>query len=153
MDANKTSSSSLKRKKDEFIEVAKQVNTFFNEEGVNLRFDGYIKTLNQYLSCNEFDLDTLNTLVCDLNLWADYFGELEGVVENLKLRYENKYLYLKAFPYIPKIEQELNVVKYKIDRTKLFLKHVKIQRNLFNRLHYHCFKMYNDACEHFLYRY
>lgn len=153
MESNKTSSSSLKRKKDEFIEVAKQVNTFFNEEGINLRFDGYIKTLNQYVNCSEFDLDTLNSLVCDLNLWADYFGELEGIVENLKLRYENKHLYLKAFPYIPKIEQEINLVKYKIDRTKLFLKHVKIQRNLFNRLHYHCFKMYNDACEHFLYRY
>lgn len=153
MSSNKTPSKSLNKKKDEFIDVAQQVNPFFNEEGVDLNFKGYIQTLNEYVRCNESDLETLDALTCDLILWSEYFGELEGVVENLKLKYENKDLYLKAFANIPKIEKELALNKYKIDRTKLFLKHVKIQKNLFNRLHYHCFKMYNDACEHYLYRY
>lgn len=153
MSSSKTPSKSINRKKDEFIDVAQQVNPFFNEEGVNLNFNGYIKTLNEYVNCTEYDLETLDTLICDLNLWGEYFGELESVVENLKLRYENKSLYLKGFANVPKIEKELALNKYKVDKTKLFLKHIKIQKNLFNRLHYHCFRMYNEACEHYLYRY
>lgn len=153
MNSNKTTSNSINRKKQEFVNVAGEVNPFFNEEGVNLNFNGYIKTLNEYLTCTETNLDTLDQLTTDLNLWSQYFGELEAIVELLKLRYENKQLYLKAFSKTPQIDKELNLNKYKIDKTKLFLKHVKIQRNLFHRLHYHCSKMYNEACEHYLYLY
>lgn len=151
--SNTMSSKSINRKKDEFVDVASQVNPFFKDEGIPLNFKGYIRTLNEYVRCDEYDLETLDKLTCDLNLWGLYFGELESVVENLKLRYENKELYLKAFANTPKTEKELNLNKYKLNKTKLFLKHLKIQKNLFSRLHYHCLKMYNEACEHYVYRY
>lgn len=152
MDAKKKNIKSLNRKKDEFISVASEVGSFFKEEDITLDFTGYLSTLKEYVRCSEFDVDTLDILVRDLNLWGQYFGDLFSLVTSIKLKYENKKTYLEAFPPSLKTDRELALSKYKVKRTKLFLKHIRIQQNMFQRLHYHCSKMLNEACEHYTYR-
>ena len=149
----KPSIKSISKKKQEFIDVAKQVSPFFQEEGVYLNFKGYLLTINQYVQCRQNDIKTLNNLILDLILWSNFFGELESIVLNLKLKFENKQSYLLSFSLIPKVEKELMLNKHKLEQTKLFLKHIKIQKSLFEQLHYHCFSMYNESIENYVYRY
>lgn len=140
-----------------FIEMAKRINIYLKEEGLYLTFEGYTETINEYLSMIETDLESLSNLSYDLNLWSNYFGELEGFIEIRMLKFENKYLYLEGFfdKRLPnlEIENQIKDTKKIYSHFKLFLKHVINQRKMFEKAHKHCLKEYDKSLNNLLYKY
>lgn len=143
----------VKKYKTDFVEIAVIANPIFNKENLTLSFDGYSDTLVDYLNCPDYDVDKLEVLIGDLNAWGCYMGDLKALTEQLQLKYENKKMYIQAFPKIPANENNIKIINAQIVILKLFFKHLNIQCKMFNSLSKHCTRMYNSACENLLYRY
>ena len=143
---------SIERKKVAFIDVAIKSKYIFDKEGIPLTFEGYKDVICQYLQCNENDFETLFTLIRDVNLWIKYMGEIESLTLNLQLKYSNMISYLKAFNLTPEVQIKLENIILDFNNIKTMYKHLKIQRKMFERIHYHCSNMYKEALEQLLYR-
>lgn len=142
----------VKKYKSEFIEVVVIANPILKKENITLTFDGYTHTIVDYLNCPDYDIDRLEVLIGDLNGWSCYMGDLKALTEQIQLKYENKKMYIQAFPKIPANEDSIKVLTSQIVILKLFIKHLNIQWKMFDSLSKHCFNMYNSACANLLYR-
>lgn len=140
-----------------FIEMAKVINVYLKEEKLSLNFLGYTETIKEYLSMSNIDFDKLGSLTLELNLWSDYFGQLQGLIELKMLKYENKTLYFQSFydKKVPneKLENQIRDIKKRFAHFKLFLKHIETQRKMFEQAHKHCLKGYTEALSNLLYKY
>lgn len=145
------------RNRLKFMEMAKAINSYLKEEGLCLNFKGYTETIREYLSMINTDIELLSTLSYDLNLWANYFGELEGFIEMKMLKLENKYLYLECFfnkkQTNIELEKQLNETKMKYKHFKLFLKHIINQKKMFEKAYKHCLWEYDKSLNNLLYKY
>ena len=146
------SKKSLERKRIEFEDIVMKTLKLFKEEGIPLNFKGYKETLRDYANLSESDLTSIEIIRREVNLWIDYFGDLESLVQSVYLKYMNKKLYLKAFTITPKTEQLLKELDINLQLIKMLHKHLKIQKSMFNRIYYHCNKMFDEACEFYTYR-
>ena len=149
---NTTNKDKIKKYKDDFVTMAHRSKTILEEEDVVLTFKGYSDTIVQYLNCDEFDITGLEKIIKDLNLWYQYFGDLEALVENLFLKRENMKIYADAFIKTPKNIEITKKKEKEVIILKMFLKHLKIQKKMFSGFSSHCYDMYNSACESFKYR-
>ncbi|HBG8471036.1 TPA: hypothetical protein KRH38_003384 [Clostridioides difficile] len=136
-------SKKILRRQLEFIEISKKVGKLFKDRNISLSFEGYKTTLEEYLSCNEYDLENLYHLIIDSNLWSHYFGDLIGLTDNIYSEKISKSFFLEM-EHITK-KEEIKDLKIEINLFKVFLKRLKIQKKMFDRIHYHCSKMYMDA--------
>ena len=143
----------IKAYKTDFIDIAKLVKPIFDEAKIKLNFAGYIDTIVEYLNCQETNIDILERLIGELNMWGSYMGEIKAVTESLQLSLENKKFYIQAFPKKPKYDTMIKDLSLKSYRLKLFFKHLNIQQRMFSDLSFHCSNMYNKACESLTYRY
>lgn len=140
-----------------FTEMAKVINLYIKEEGFSLTFLGYTDTIVEYLEMSNTDFERLGELALELNLWSDYFGQLQGFIEMRMLKQENKMLYLEAF-YNKKtpnedLEKQIKEAKKRFAHFKLFLKHIETQRKMFEQAHKHCLRAYTEALGNLLYKY
>lgn len=140
-------------KRDYFINTALSVNNIFIEENITLTFSNYKKTISEYISSDESDILTLENLIVDLNLWFQYFSDLEGLVQTLYLKKQNMKSYVDAFPKTPKNQVKSTEISSQIIKIKMFLKQVKIQKKMFSNMSFCCLNMYNKAYENYSYRY
>lgn len=150
---NGLTKSEVKSTRDIFVKSALSVKNIFLNEKVSLTFNNYNNTLIEYISSNESDIETLNNLITDLNLWFSYFADLEGLTKSIFLKKQNMKSYVDSFPKTPKNQLKSQELSSEIIRLKLFLKQVVIQKRMFSNMSFHCLDMYNKACEHYLYRY
>lgn len=140
-----------------FIEMAKQINNYLKEENLSLTFGGYTETLRDYLNITNCDLDGLENLSYDLNLWSNYFADLEGFIELRTLKCENKLLYLQGFKeknvINAKLDKEITKTKEQYKHFKLFQKHIITQKKMFIGAYRHCIREYGEALENILYKF
>ena len=139
--------------RDTFVNSALSVKAIFLNENIPLTFFKYKETLIEYIKSSESDIETIQNLIIDLNLWFGYFSDLEGITQSLFLKKQNMKFYIDAFPKTPKNQAKSKEISSEIIRLKLFLKQIKIQKKMFSNMSNHCLEMYNSACEHYLYRY
>lgn len=149
---SRTDKNKIKKYKDDFVTMAHRSKAILEEEGVTLTFKGYSDTIVQYLNCDEFDITGLENMMKDLNLWCQYFGDLEALVENLFLKRDNMRMYADAFIKTPKNIEITKQKEKEVIILKMFLRHLKIQKKMFGGFSSHCYDMYNSACESFKYR-
>lgn len=145
------------RNRLKFNELAKGINLYLKEENLNLDLGGYTVTIQSYLKVNDNDLFSLSELIKDLNLWANFIGELEAFIQYIYLRLDNKLKYLNGFFYMnikdKDLLQQINDTKIKVDHFKLFSEHLKTQKNMFITAHINCLKAYDEAMKTLIYRY
>ncbi|HCL4480249.1 TPA: hypothetical protein N2D99_002337 [Clostridium botulinum] len=147
----------IKSNRLRFIQMAKQINAYLKEEKLNLNFEGYTETLRDYLKITNCDLLGLENLTYDLNLWSNYFGDLEGFIELQTLKFENKLLYLQGFVnkkvIDTNLDKEISKAKKQYKHFKLFQKHIVTQKKMFINAYRHCTREYIEALESILYKY
>lgn len=146
-------SKKIETKRDKFITSALSVKDIFLKEKVTLTFNNYKKTISEFLELDNLSLDSTYSLIIDLNLWYQYFSELEGLSESILLKKQNMKLYLLAFPATPKNVENLNRLNSEIFKIKHFMKQLKIQRKLFNNISWIASENYNNTINNYLYRY
>lgn len=139
----------------DFENMSKLVKPYFDEIGAPLGFSGYKKTLNDYIYSDSLDLEGLFNLTKDISIWMNYMGEILSITEFLYLQTDNKKSYYEAFNISEKnvkAYKELNEVRIKHQRLKLYLKHIEIQYKMFKTCFYSISKTYNESLGSYLYR-
>ena len=140
-------------KRDKFINSALAVKDIFKKNNTELSFYNYKKTIIEYSRVTDVDLLSLQRLTIDINLWFQYFSDLEGLTQALYLKKQNMKLYVEAFPKTPKSNVQLKELSSEIIKLKVFLKQLKIQKRMFLDMSRNCMNMYKQSCENYLYRY
>lgn len=143
----------IETSRDIFVNSALSVRNIFLEDNISLAFQNYKQTLIEYLNSSEYDIETLHSLIKDVNLWYQYFCDLEGLTQMIFFKKQNMKAYIDAFPKTPKNQAKSKELSTQIIRLKLFLKQIKIQKKMFSNISQNCLDMYNNAYEHYLYRY
>lgn len=146
------SKTKITRLKSDFMTVAKSCKDYFKQQGTPLNFEGYTKTIVDYLSCETFNISRLEFLIRDINLWMIYMGDTAAFVENSMMSLQNKIDYFNAFPKV--IETVKKIRKFKDDyiKIKLLYKNLIIQERMFKMMSIQCRNLYNKSCETYVYR-
>lgn len=145
----------LRSKASDFENMSKLVKPYFDEIGASLGFLGYKKTLNDYIYSDSLDLEGIFNLTKDFSIWINYIGEILALTEFLYLQTDNKKSYYEAFNISEnniKAYKELEELRVKHSRLKLYLKHMEIQYKVFKTCFYNISKTYNESLGSYLYR-
>lgn len=143
----------IEKKRDKFIDSALLVKEIFLKENIPLRFNNYKNTINEFAQIDDLSLDLMYNLNIDLNLWYQFFSDLESLSEMVYLKKQNIKLYIEGFPFTPKNEERLKEVTLDIVKIKNFMKQLKVQRKLFSNMSFILLEKYNSTVENYLYRY
>lgn len=148
---NKYSSGRKKKayKALDFPDMAKRINAYLKEEGLNLSFQGYKNTILSYLRLQEHDLYTIYQLMTECNLWSNYFSEVENFIQIKYLEYETETdrllaFFNKKFPE-ESLEEAIKQNQYKTRDFKVFYNQLVSQRKLFEKAYWHCYKLYGKG--------
>lgn len=142
----------IKERLKDFQHMSNLVKPYYEKENIHLSFEGYTKTLNDYINCDNYDLYNLHSLLKDLNCWVNYMGEVMAINEFLYLKYENMFKYYSAFDLSPKLQPKYNEIKTTYDRLKIYTKLLNIQYKMFKGCSMNVLKLYNESSKALIYR-
>ena len=129
-----------------FQDLAKLINHYLKDEGITLTFKGYNETLRDYFRMDDNNTPVAFELMTHCNLWANYFGDIEGVIQSKALELQLNIDQLKAQEDKKNPEEErLTTITELTKKHKdlvLFLKYLKNQRKFFDKAHLHCYRVY-----------
>lgn len=129
-----------------FEELAKIVHQYLKEDGWRLNFKGYKETIRRYFDMVDNHLLDVYDLAVECHLWAHYFGELEGFIAWKKEEWLLETERLKAFENIanpdPVLDRYIQMAQERFSHFRLFEKHIKTQRQFFEKAYFHCLEEY-----------
>lgn len=77
-------------KQDYFDRLIEEICPYFNTKHLNLKFDGYKATVEDYSNLKSSDLEKCWELSRDFNMWGEYFSDLKSLVEKMFLDAETE---------------------------------------------------------------
>ena len=80
----------IDNKKDYFDKLIEEVMEYFKSRDINLSFEGYKKTVQDYAKLDESDSKMAWTLSRDFNMWGEYFSDMKSLTEKLFLDAETE---------------------------------------------------------------
>ena len=73
-----------------FYLLVEDVKPFFQKIGVELVFDGYKETVEEYGNCKHNNYDKMWSLSRDFHMWGEYFTEIHSLTEKFFLDTETQ---------------------------------------------------------------
>lgn len=68
-----------------FDKLAEYASNYLKEDGINLNFDGYVKTILEYNNLRENDFSKAWELTKKINTWTEYFSGVANLIQKLYL--------------------------------------------------------------------
>lgn len=156
----KESHSESRKKKNtnptNFQQLATIVNTYLKEEGIQLNFSGYSKTLQRYFRVQDYDLVEIYHIMNDCNLWTNYLSEVANLIQYKFLEYKVETDRLCAFVQKKAIDYDLEqTIKANKDKTKafeIFYQQLIAQKTFFEKAFWHCYQLYQQGIQSIQFR-
>ncbi|MFF2531543.1 hypothetical protein ACFVS2_21785 [Brevibacillus sp. NPDC058079] len=140
----------LKRKKKyedlSFEALAKVVHGYLLEEGWGLDLRGFREALKRYFRVHDNDIAETHELMIECNLWYNYFGEIQAVLDFKKeewtLEADWLYAHEKIAEPSEQLENRIQHAKLRAKHYGMFSKHVESQKRFFWKASEHCQSLY-----------
>lgn len=117
----------MKKNYYSFEKSAGAINRFIKEEGHSLTFKGYTSFLNEYVALSNTDIEDMGEVSKKALLWSDYLSQVHNTMSRILFDWELKYSMMNTT--MKTWDKDMVDMKNKINLMKIFLKHLKIQRN------------------------